>query len=181
MSAKTAAAASSNSAKRACASWRPVSEASGASAITAKCCIGGNSSSSTPEVGVPACMGGGCGTGLVAIDGELERRRSSTRPAAGGKRVAGCCFTAPAFPPFAPCRRFPPLQRVGVPALPTAAFPPFSPRQCFRVMRRSRLLRLVCCAGLAARRCSPVITGLPPHIEVRRAGEGIGGESERGP
>ncbi|CAN0036479.1 unnamed protein product, partial [Lampetra planeri] len=37
MSAKTAAAASSNSAKRACASWRPVSEASGASAITAKC------------------------------------------------------------------------------------------------------------------------------------------------
>ncbi|CAM9331634.1 unnamed protein product, partial [Lampetra planeri] len=53
MSAKTAAAASSNSANRECASWRLVSEASGASAITAKCCIGGNSSSSTPEVGVP--------------------------------------------------------------------------------------------------------------------------------
>ncbi|CAM9680408.1 unnamed protein product [Lampetra planeri] len=69
-------------------------------------------------------MGGGCGPGLVAIDGELERRRSSTRPAAGGKGVAGCCVPAAAA--------FPPFPRVGVPALPTAAFPPFSPRQCFR-------------------------------------------------
>ncbi|CAN0089089.1 unnamed protein product [Lampetra planeri] len=100
----------------------------------------------TPESGAPvvcpggwataACMGGGCGPGLVAIDGELERRRSSTRPAAGGKGVAGCCR---------------------VPAIFTAAV--------VSRWRRSRLLRLVCCAGLAARRCSPVITGLPPHIK----------------
>ncbi|CAM9595076.1 unnamed protein product [Lampetra fluviatilis] len=77
-----------------------------------------------------ACMGGGCGPGLVAIDGELERRRSSTRPAAGGKGVAGCCFTAPAFPPFAPYRV---SRHFNVPAFPPFFYVPAFPRR-----RRSR-------------------------------------------
>ncbi|CAN0374052.1 unnamed protein product [Lampetra fluviatilis] len=104
-------------------------------------------------------------------------------------------FNVPAFPPFflrasvPAATAFPPFQHVGVPAISTcgrsrtshSGVPAIFTAAVFSRWRRSRLLRLVCCAGLAARRCSPVITGLPPHIEVRRAGEGIGGESERGP
>ncbi|CAN0395272.1 unnamed protein product [Lampetra planeri] len=84
MSAKTAAAASSNSANRECASWRLVSEASGASAITAKCCIGANSSSSPPEVGVPARPTWASDPGSHSLASEPHRAPVPTRTAGLG-------------------------------------------------------------------------------------------------